>query len=146
MILGFLHIGKSEHGVCRYGRLLADEAKKRSELRVLESEVTLTGDSRNDTLLLTEAVQKLSAAQIVHIQFTEVFLGIDEYIFHNLRTFIAKCRCPVVVTIHDTEPEHKYRGAGNSVIRTLQYIRQSFRQSWFVCNYIKSCIHRDWRL
>ncbi len=104
MIIGFLHIGAPKHGVCRYGRLLAAEAKRRNDLTVLEQAVILPQTLKPDAALLRTAADQLTAADVVHIQFTEAIWGPDAHRFRNLRTFLRRCRPPVVVTIHDTEP------------------------------------------
>ena len=36
--LGFLHVGRPESGVRRYGRILADEATGRADLRVIQAD------------------------------------------------------------------------------------------------------------
>lgn len=103
MIIGFFHIGQPEHGVCRYGRLLATEAKKRRELAVHEYEVILTGQPLYDLLLIKKAAQSLSTSHIVHFQFTENIWGTDDARWLNVWTFLRYCRCPKAVTVHDTE-------------------------------------------
>ncbi len=104
MVIGFLHIGRLEHGVCRYGRLLAEEAKRRADLSVTEYAVILPNEGDMDARLLREAARQLSSADVVHIQFTEAIWGTDAHRFRNLWTFLRHCHAPVVVTIHDTEP------------------------------------------
>lgn len=88
----------------RYGRLLAAEAKQRTALSVIEQNVVLTMNVHADAVLLKNAAHLLSAADVVHIQFTEAIWGSDSHRFRTLWTFLQHCRCPVVVTIHDTEP------------------------------------------
>jgi hypothetical protein len=60
MRIGYLHIGLPEHGVCRYGRLLAAEACRRPNLTGIQADVTLTEDrKRNRGMLVKAAVRKL---------------------------------------------------------------------------------------
>ncbi|MDX2098483.1 MAG: glycosyltransferase [Leptolyngbyaceae cyanobacterium bins.59] len=119
--LGFLHIGPPEHGVCRYGRLLAAEARRRSQLDVLEQDVVLTGSSQ-DVARLYQAAIALSQMQVVHIQFTELIWGADVLCYENLGQFFRACRSPIVVTIHDTEPPQ-------SLLEMVGW-RGRFRSGW----------------
>ncbi|NJR49044.1 MAG: hypothetical protein HC780_05175 [Leptolyngbyaceae cyanobacterium CSU_1_3] len=48
MKVGYLHIGEPEHGIARYGRYLANEARTRPELTVIEATVLLTGEATVD--------------------------------------------------------------------------------------------------
>lgn len=105
MRLGYLHVGPPEHGVCRYGRLLAAQARQRSELTVLEAQVTLTTDRQRNRELLTAAAQQLATAEVIHLQYSgsnnkPLWGGGWEQLRH-LRQFRRLCRCPLVVTLHD---------------------------------------------
>ena len=104
MVIGYLHLGPPAHGVCRYGRMLAEEAKRRSDLIILEQAAIVSNECERDTQALREAARQLSTAEVVHLQFTEAIWGTDAHRFRNLRTFLRHCHAPVVVTIHDTEP------------------------------------------
>lgn len=107
-MIGFFHLGQPEHGVCRYGRLLAHEAKKRPDIKVIEHELVLDGDPQRDRLSLIKAAHILSPAHIIHFQFTEEIWGDDRQRFHNLWHFLKYCRCPVIATFHDTEPSSNF--------------------------------------
>lgn len=104
MFIGFLHLGEPQHGVCRYGRLLAHEIKSHKEHCVTEFAFVLEKSVQENLRALTEAAQNLSEAQIVHFQFTETIWGKDAERFRYLWTFVMHCHAPMVVTIHDSEP------------------------------------------
>ena len=50
MKIGYVQVGAPWHGVTRHGRLLAAEARERADLIVLECEVELSGNRREDRL------------------------------------------------------------------------------------------------
>jgi hypothetical protein len=104
MKIGYLHLGPDQHGINRYGRLLAVESKRRSDLIVLESEVVLTDDQVYNRKILVNAAQHLAQADFVHIQFSYFndFLwgGAWEQLDH-LKVFLRHCSCPIVATLHD---------------------------------------------
>jgi glycosyltransferase involved in cell wall biosynthesis len=104
LTIGYLHVGPSEHGVCRYGRLLASEAKKREDASILEYHVTLGGEARRDRRLLAEAARAFSAAQVVHVQVSvwgEGTWGRGWAGVRRLQLFRRLCGRPLVVTLHD---------------------------------------------
>jgi glycosyltransferase involved in cell wall biosynthesis len=105
MKIGYLHIGPSENGICRYGRLLADEACKRVELTVIEVSVTLTEDYKYNLELLTSASQELEAADFIHVQYScknnAPLWGKSWAQFYHFWFFKRKCQCPIVITLHD---------------------------------------------
>ncbi len=72
MKVGYLHIGPPEHGVCRYGRLLAAEARRRPDLTVIEANVMLTEDRKHNREMLVKAAQRLSEAEVIHFQSSSV--------------------------------------------------------------------------
>jgi glycosyltransferase involved in cell wall biosynthesis len=106
MKIGYLHIGLPEHGVCRYGRLLAKEAQKRSDLMVIEYEVILTKDKKQNRKILIDAAKKLSEADVVHFQSSclsnKTLWGTGWDQLNNLQAFLDNCLSPLVVTLHDT--------------------------------------------
>ncbi|MGQ4646878.1 glycosyltransferase [Lyngbya aestuarii] len=104
MRIGYLHIGSPQHGVCRYGRLLAAEARRQPELSVIEVDVVLSQDKKQNRELLIKAAQQLSEAEIIHFQFNkfnkEIWGGGWSQLYY-LRVFMGHCSCPLVVTLHD---------------------------------------------
>jgi glycosyltransferase involved in cell wall biosynthesis len=103
MEVGFIHAGAPEHGVSRYGRLLASAAAQTADVRVRECEVRL--DGRSDQEQLLAAAEQLAAADLVHVQYNSQpkgsVWGPGWRQFRNLRLFGAAVRRPLVVTVHD---------------------------------------------
>ncbi len=104
MKIGYLHIGPPKHGVCRYGRLLAAEARRQPSLTVIEAEVILTQDWEHNQEMLVKAAQQLSEADIIHFQFhkfNELSWGGGQLQLDYLRVFTSHCSRPLVVTLHN---------------------------------------------
>jgi glycosyltransferase involved in cell wall biosynthesis len=104
MKIGYLHIGPPEHGVCRYGRLLAAEARRRPNLTVIEADVILTEDRKHNREMLVKAAQRLSEAEVIHFQsssFNTLLWGGGWPQLYYLQVFMRHCSCPLVVTLHD---------------------------------------------
>lgn len=101
MKIGYLHLGHSQHGIYRYGCLLASEAKSRSSLDVIEASVNWSGGLWDSTKALLEAARRLSRADVVHLQFNVAIWGGRPAHYFRLWTFLQACRSPVVVTLHD---------------------------------------------
>lgn len=108
MKIGYLQIGSSEHGVCRYSKLLAREAQKRKNLNVTEVNITLKRDWKHNRAILTDAAKQLSAADVVHFQYS---LGNNKNLWgqswlklYSLWVFVSHCSSPLVVTLHDIYP------------------------------------------
>lgn len=99
MIIGYLHIGEPEHGITRYGRYLAAEAKTRP-VSVIEATVVLTGAAEVDRQQLQAAATTLSGADLVHFQHNSHIWGGKQQL-QNLNTFLNACTSPTVVTLHD---------------------------------------------
>ena len=51
LTIGYLQVGPIEHGICRYGRLVASEGRQRQDLVILEHNTRLTGGLRRDYFL-----------------------------------------------------------------------------------------------
>lgn len=106
MKIGYLHIGAVEHGIHRYGRFLATEAKSRSGLTVIEAAVELTSDAQVDRQNLLSAAATLSQADIVHFQHNAHIWGKRQQV-QTLKTFLDACTPPKVATLHDLfHPPH----------------------------------------
>mgnify|MGYP002776989815 CR=1 FL=1 len=101
MRIGYLHIGSPQHGINRYGRLLAAEARTRSSLNVIEAAVELTGEQSRDRTALNHAAQLLSSADVIHFQHNSSIWGKSRQQLHNLDAFFDRCSVPLVVTLHD---------------------------------------------
>jgi glycosyltransferase involved in cell wall biosynthesis len=104
MKIGYLHLGTSLHGIHRYGKLLATEAQQRSNLTVLEVELVLTDNQSQNLQLFLKAAEKLSQADLVHIQsskFNDRLWGESWVQIDHLKAFFKHCSCPIVATMHD---------------------------------------------
>lgn len=105
MIIGYVHVGAPEHGVSRYGRLLAAEARNRRELHVIECEIELTGEPKIDRRRAADAGRQLSGVDVIHLQYNNQLTGSVwgprwRQLLH-LRAFARAARAPVVATLHD---------------------------------------------
>lgn len=103
--LCYLQVGLPQHGICRYGRSLAAEARRRTGLIVFEENIVLDGKFWVDRRRLRKLAQQLSSrVDRVHIQVSlwgdgswgEGWCGL-----FNLWTFGRHCRVPLAITLHD---------------------------------------------
>jgi glycosyltransferase involved in cell wall biosynthesis len=105
--LAYLQVGPPPHGICRYGRLLAAEARGRPDLAVIEENVHLEGKFGSDRCRLSEVARRLSAsADVVHLQvslWSDTTWGSGWHSLANLWTFWQHCRRPIVITLHDID-------------------------------------------
>ena len=127
MRIGYLHIGPPEHGVCRYGRLLASEAHRRPDITVIELSVNLTKHRQRNQEMLINAARQLSAAEIIHIQYSgknnKPLWGASWTQLDNLWIFISHCSCPLVVTLHDVyDPPPSFKTVLERVYSRLQHL------------------------
>jgi glycosyltransferase involved in cell wall biosynthesis len=102
VVIGFLHIGDSRHGVVRYGQSLAKTLEDLAERVVVES--VPTDDQGETPALLREAALRLCGCDVVHIQFSpysEMLWGTGVRGVRNLRVLLDNCNSPVVCTGHD---------------------------------------------
>jgi glycosyltransferase involved in cell wall biosynthesis len=98
--IGYLHLGEPEHGLNRYGRLLAAEAKVRNNLSVFEINTQLGKNWLLNLQILRSAARELSKADIIHIQYNKSIWG-GALCILNLAWFLGICQAPVVATMHD---------------------------------------------
>lgn len=108
MKIGYLHIGtsqKAESGVTRYGRFLAAEARRHSELSVIEADAILSQNRQANQKLLNQVARQLSESDVVHIQYNKYTWGGGRGQLYDLWTFFRHCSAPVVATLHDIYPE-----------------------------------------
>jgi glycosyltransferase involved in cell wall biosynthesis len=106
MKVGFVHAGASEHGLSRYGRLLAAAAARRADVQVLECGLHLDGCSDRQQILA--AAEQLASADVVHLQYNNQrkgsVWGAGWQQLKNLQLFAAAVRRPLVATMHDVYP------------------------------------------
>ena len=104
MKIGYLHIGSPKHGICRYGRILASAAARNENLNIIEASVTITDNYLDNKKKLVLAAQKLSQADVVHLQFSRFNKGLwgeGKKLINHLKTFLNYCSSPIIVTLHD---------------------------------------------
>lgn len=107
MWIGYLQLGPPEHGICHYGKLLAAEINHRSQANfsVIEANVNLTKNFKDNREMLIDAARKLSAAEVIHIQYSyknnRPLWGTHWQQLYHLWLFKHHCSRPIVVTIHD---------------------------------------------
>ncbi len=106
MRVGYLHIGNEGGGVRRYGLMIAQAARQRSDIEVIEAD----GGGRDGSKpRLTEAARALAGADVVHIQWKPNDWGRGRVAFGALRAFAKACGRPMVVTLHDVWERHGIR-------------------------------------
>ena len=93
--VGYLHIGAREHGVARYGRVLAEAARTHLGATVVEARVESASVEA-----LQAAARQLAGADVVHVQYNGRVWGGPWQAGRHLRVF-AEAAPPLVATIHD---------------------------------------------
>jgi hypothetical protein len=111
MTIGFLHVGPEQHGVVRYGRMLAEAARTHLDADVLDAARDLHGTRDAAADRLRTAVRALAPADVVHLQYNERVWGNADAAAH-IRTVFETCNAPVVATLHDVRKRYGWRGIG----------------------------------
>jgi hypothetical protein len=96
--LAFLHLGRSESGVRRYGQLIAAEARQREGLLVREVDA---GRLDEDAGQLRRVAAELGAAQVVIMQWNRRGWGTRGRSLARLARFRRAYRGALLVTLHD---------------------------------------------
>lgn len=96
--LGFLHLGRPESGVRRYGQLIADEARTRGGLILHEAEAGRVDEGSGD---LVRVAADLAGAQVVFMQWNRRGWGKRGGALARLVRFRRAYRGALVVTLHD---------------------------------------------
>ena len=98
LTIGYLHLGRPESGVRRYGRIVAEAVARRSDVTVIESD----GGGRDAALAtLRLAARRLREADVVHLQWKLADWGGPRWALPRLEVVLQACRRPTVVTLHD---------------------------------------------
>lgn len=98
MRVGYLHLGREGGGVRRYGLMIAEAARARPDMTVLE----VDGGARDtDRHRLAAAGRALMAVDVVHLQWKPADWGGGLRAWRHLRAFVSACDRPLVVTLHD---------------------------------------------
>ncbi|MFN8619444.1 MAG: glycosyltransferase [Chloroflexota bacterium] len=96
--VGYLHLGRAESGVRRYGRIIAETAAHRSDVQVVESDAG-GRDARAEDI--RRAVRRLRDTDVIHLQWKLADWGGARWALPHLEVALQACRRPVVVTLHD---------------------------------------------
>ena len=96
--LGFLHLGRPESGVRRYGQLIADEAKTQPDLTVLEAEAGRVDQSSEQLATVTA---ELADSDVVVMQWNRRGWGKRGRSLPRLMRFRRAYKGALVVTLHD---------------------------------------------
>lgn len=96
--VGFLHLGRSESGVRRYGQLIADEVRSRDGLAITEVEAGRVDESAAQ---LIDAARELGACDVVVMQWNRRGWGKHGRSLARLLRFRRAYPGPLVVTLHD---------------------------------------------
>ncbi len=103
--VGFLHLGRVESGVRRYGQLIADEARTRDGLIVTEVEAGRVDQSSEQ---LTQVARDLSGCDVVLMQWNKRGWGKHGSLW-RLARFRRAYRGALVVTMHDVFDRNSVR-------------------------------------
>jgi glycosyltransferase involved in cell wall biosynthesis len=104
--LGFVHLGRPESGVRRYGQLIADEARRRPGLTVIDAEA---GRVDEDAAALERVARELADAEVVLMQWNRRGWGRQGRSLARLLRFRRAYRGALVVTLHDIFERHGVR-------------------------------------
>ena len=96
--LGFLHLGRTESGVRRYGQLIADEASGRAGISVREAEAGRIDESSEQ---LTQVAAELASSDVVVMQWNRRGWGKNGRSLPRLLRFRRAYKGALVVTMHD---------------------------------------------
>jgi glycosyltransferase involved in cell wall biosynthesis len=96
--LGFLHLGRAESGVRRYGQLIAAEVRSRDGLVLHEAEAGQIDEGAGQ---LSAVAVGLSGAQVVLMQWNRRSWGKHAGSLVRLERFRRAYRGALVVTLHD---------------------------------------------
>ncbi len=106
MRVGYLHLGRKGGGVHRYGGMIAQAARARTDISLLEVD---GGERDTDRHRLTAAGRELMAADVVHLQWKPADWGGGLRAWGRLRAFASACDRPLVVTLHDVWERDTWR-------------------------------------
>lgn len=133
MKLGFLQLGEPEHGVARYGRILAQEARTRRNLEVTEEACSVFHDAAASLAALSAAAKRLSACDVVHVQHSPGVWGGGWSQVKHVKHFLRECSAPLVATLHDVYPGDTWklwRTDRRSPGRWLRGQRREVERGW----------------
>ena len=107
MRVGFLHLGRERSGLRRYGAILAEEAARRPEIEVVESDIGDRGAPWSD---LRRACRRLSHVDVVHVQWKVADWNPRLGGIPRLEVALRSMGRPTVFTLHDVyAPENRWQ-------------------------------------
>ncbi|MDQ3448737.1 MAG: glycosyltransferase [Chloroflexota bacterium] len=106
MKVGYLHLGREGGGVRRYGLMIAEATRARTDATVLEVD---GGERDTDRHRLAAAGRALMATEVVHLQWKPADWGGGLRALVRLRAFASACDRPLVVTLHDVWERTSFR-------------------------------------
>jgi glycosyltransferase involved in cell wall biosynthesis len=127
--VGFLHLGAPEHGVSRYGRVLAGSTARRSDCEVVESTV----DSALDVGAFAEAFARLRDCDVIHTQFNRALFGDGWRQVAAADALLAGAPAPLVVNLHDVyleNPWQSWRRSTPSWRQRFERLRHELTRTW----------------
>jgi glycosyltransferase involved in cell wall biosynthesis len=104
--IGFVHLGRPESGVRRYGQHIADAVREHGGVMVLEAEAGRVDEGATE---LGEVAAELADAQVVILQWNRRGWGTRGRSLVRLARFRRACRSALVVTLHDIFDRHGLR-------------------------------------
>jgi glycosyltransferase involved in cell wall biosynthesis len=104
--VGFLHVGRPESGVRRYGRILAEEAARRPDLVTTDVDAGLLEGRAGG---LHDRGRALSDVDVVHMQWNRRGWGKGPRSAQRFLDFRRKNRRPLIVSLHDVFPREGLR-------------------------------------
>ncbi|MFV2061886.1 MAG: glycosyltransferase family 4 protein [Chloroflexota bacterium] len=96
--VGYLHGGRERSGLRRYSRIIADEAASRSDLEVIEADLSGRGASLSE---LRRTARRLHRADVVHLQWKLADWDPRWGGIPRMEVVLQSLRRPLVVTMHD---------------------------------------------
>lgn len=105
--VGFLHIGRERSGLRRYGAILAEEAARRPDIEVVESDIGDRGAPWSD---LRRACRRLHGVDVVHVQWKMADWNPRLGGIPRLEVALRSMARPTVFTLHDVyAPENRWQ-------------------------------------
>ncbi len=104
--LGFLHLGRPESGVRRYGQLIADATRAGGGVTVHEAEAGRVDEGSGR---LAQVAAELTSAQVLLMQWNRRGWGKHGGALYRLMRFRRAYRGALVVTLHDIFDRHGLR-------------------------------------
>ncbi len=127
MWIGYLQLGPPEHGICRYGKLLATEGRRRPDCTIAEINISLTKDRKTNREMFISAAHQLSETEVIHIQYSgknnQPLWGDRWEPLYYFWLFKYHCSRPIIVTLHDVyEPPLSVKTVLKQIYQKLEII------------------------